>query len=340
MENGKTKVWFPLIRAGSGSDVFTHRLAAALERQGVAAEFSWFPLQYEPVPFLLRNVRPPAGTDIVFANSWNGFAFKRNGLPMVVTVHHGGFDSSLRLYRSPAQHLYHRLLIRRFEMRSLLSADAITAVSRFATTTLKQHDPVLSDVETIHNWVDLHRFRPLSVSRPREGKFRLLFVGKPTLLKGGDLLPKIMLMLGKNFELHIAGRCKPQQYADLPQNIRLLGWLDEEQLIGAYQECDALLFPSRSEGFGYAALEAMACGKPVIATNGTALPEVVSHGVTGILCAAGNASEFAAACARLAADPTLCLEMGKAARQRAIEEFSEPKIIAQYLDLIARLLRR
>jgi glycosyltransferase involved in cell wall biosynthesis len=339
MENGKTKVWFPLIRAGSGSDVFTRRLAAALEREGFAAELSWFPLQYEPVPFLLGAIPPPTGTDIVFANSWNGFAFKRTDIPLVVTVHHSGFDPSPRSYRSPAQNLYHRLLVRPFEMRSLRTSDAITAVSNYAAAAIKRHDHSLGPVETIYNWVDTERFRPVNSSSKAGRVFRLLFVGKPSLLKGADLLPKIMRLLGRDFELRIAGSWDQRAY-DMPDNVQMLGWLSEENLIQAYQESDALLFPSRSEGFGYAALEAMACGIPVIASNCTSLPEVISDCITGLLCTPDDVSVFANACRQLADSPAWRNVLAQAARQKAVEEFSEKFVLPRYIELINRLTGR
>jgi glycosyltransferase involved in cell wall biosynthesis len=336
MESRKTKVWFPLIRAGTGTDVFTRRLAEALVRRGVKTEISSFPLGYEPIPFLLRKVTPPAGTDIVFANSWNGFAFRRVGLPLVVTVHHGGFDPSIKLHRSPAQNLYHQYLIRQFELRSLYASDAITAVSNYVGASLRRHTPTLNAIETIHNWVDIDRFRPARRTRDGRRVFRLLFVGKLSPLKGADLLPKIMRLLGEDFELCIAGGL-PGQFGNMSDNVRLLGWLNEDELIRAYQESDALLFPSRSEGFGYAALEAMACGKPVIASDSTALPEVVSNGITGLLCNPGDAEAFADACRQLAASPRQRSEMAEAGRQKAVEKFSEAAVVPRYLALIDRL---
>jgi glycosyltransferase involved in cell wall biosynthesis len=340
MQDGRIKVWLPAIRVGSGTDMFTERLADALARHGILTEITWFSSKFEFAPFLLRSVQPPAGTDIVLANSWNGFAFKRPDIPLIVTMHHSGFDPAVHFYRTLAQRIYHRLLIEPYERWSYKAADVVTAVSTFSANSLRQATG-LAKVEVIHNWIDTERFRPMTSAHPGDTRpFRLLFVGKPSVSKGADLLAPIMRCLGPEFELRIAGRPNPAQQAEYPTNIRVLGWLNEEKLIRSYRESDALLFPSRSEGIGYVALEAMACGKPVIATNGTALPEVVSDGVTGILCPAGNVSEFTAACSRLAADPALCAQLGRAARQRAIEEFSEPKIIARYSDLIHRLVER
>jgi glycosyltransferase involved in cell wall biosynthesis len=112
---------------------------------------------------------------------------------------------------------------------------------------------------------------------------------------------------------------------------------DDGELIKAYQQSDALLFPSRLEGFGYVALEAMACGKPVIAGANSALPEVVENGVTGLLCPTDDVHAFADACRRLAGDPEMVREYGEAARRRAEEVFSEDIIVPQYIRLYEQI---
>jgi glycosyltransferase involved in cell wall biosynthesis len=227
-------------------------------------------------------------------------------------------------------------MIEPFETRSYQAADAVTAVSKFSADSV-QRAAGIKHVYPIHNWVDVNRFQPAPVVRPQNLRpFRLLFVGKPSRSKGADLLAPIMQQLGQDFELRVAGRIDPAQSAHYPANIHVLGWLNEEQLIRAYQNCDGLLLPSRSEGFGYAALEAMACGKPVIGSNATALPEVVAHGVTGLLCTPGDITAFVAACRYLAHNPEEHRQMGEAARQRALEQFSETIAMTQYLELIDR----
>jgi glycosyltransferase involved in cell wall biosynthesis len=340
MQDGRIKVWLPAIRVGSGTDVFTERLADALTRHGILTEITWFSSKFEFAPFLLRSVQPPAGTDIVLANSWNGFAFKRPDIPLIVTLHHSGFDPTVHFYRTLTQRIYHRLLIEPYERWSYKAANAVTAVSTFSANSLKQATG-LAKVEVIHNWIDTERFRPMASAHPGDTRpFRLLFVGKPSVSKGADLLAPIMRRLGPEFELRIAGRTNPAQQAEYPTNIRVLGWLNEEKLIRSYQESDALLFPSRSEGFGYVALEAMACGKPVIATDCTAIPEVVSNCVTGLLCAPGDVIAFADACRHLADSPLRRMEMSQAARQKAIEEFSESVVLPRYVNLIQRLTGR
>lgn len=337
MEDGKIKVWFPTVRVGTGTDIFTTRLARALQQKGLIAKITWFPPCFEQFAPLLRFASLPANTDIIFTNSWNGFAFKRDGIPLVVTVHHGGFDPALDRSKTIAQHLYHKMLIRPYEKRSFRHADAITAVSSFVATTIRPHVATLEKIAVIHNWIDTERFRPADTAQPASSKFRLLYVGKLSRMKGVDLLPDIMEQLGDGFELRIAGRAQDRILGELPTNVRWLGWLDEEKLVRAYQECDALLAPSRSEGFGYSALEAMACGKPVIATNGTALQEVIEHGISGLLCPENDIAAFVDACRHLASDTQCTINMGQSARHRAVNYFTEAKTISRYISLIDSL---
>jgi glycosyltransferase involved in cell wall biosynthesis len=340
MENGKIKVWLPALRAGSGVDIYTERLAEALGRQGITTHITWFPLRYEACPFLLRSVPPPKGTDIVIANSWSGDAFKRSGLPLAVIVHHSAYGTDLRAYQSTAQRLYHAFLIRPLERRSFKNADVISAVSAFSASGIKRQFPEVTHVEVIPNWLDIERFRPAATFARLGHPFRLLYVGKLSRPKGADLLAPIMKELGDRFELLIASHSPLPQDAYAAPNIRLLGWMAEAELIRQYQQCDALLLPSLSEGFSYAALEAMACGKPVVASNATALPELVIDNVNGILCQPGDIPSFSTACRALADNAELCQAMGTASRGRAVKHFSESAVVGRYADLIHRLVRK
>lgn len=339
MINGQLKVWLPAVRANSGADVYTQRLSAALERHGVLAEISWFPLRYEFAPFLLKKIPPPAGTDIVIANSWNAFAFKRAGLPLIVIEHHCVFDPAFSSFQSTAQNLYHRFWVKPYAMRSFRAADAIVAVSEFTARSL-QRNAGLENVQVIYNWIDTDVFRPRPEARPIGRPFRLLYVGNSSCRKGGDLLAPIMRELGAGFELRFTAGLKAKSREDDQFNMIRLGKLSDEELVRAYQECDALIFPTRFEGFGYAALEAMACGKPVITSNNTALPEVVADGVTGILCETGDTGAFADACRVLAKNFERSSLMGGAGRHRAVGLFSESCALDRYRGLIDTVLTK
>lgn len=332
------KIWFPVIRGGSGTDVFTRRLSDALRRRGVATEVNWFPTSYQLAPFLLRRVPPPPGTSLIHTNSWNGFAFQRPGIPLVVTEHLNVFDPLYGPYKSVAQHLYHENLIRRFVMASFGAASVVTAVSHFIASSLAQTLGVGS-AQVIHNWIDTNAFFPCRQNNDSgRGPFRLLFVGNLTRRKGAELLAPIMKELGRRFQLHVASGLRRSKKMRMEPNMVLLGQLTmEDELIAAYRRCDALIFPSRFEGFGLPALEAMACAKPVITTNVSSLPEVVRDGTTGILCPPDDIPAFVAACRKLFDNRQNLQSYGLAARRRAEELFSEEIIIPQYIALYEKL---
>lgn len=337
MENGRIKAWLPAIRAHSGADVFTQRLAQALEQRGMVAQVTWFTKYDELMPLRLMRAKPPTGTDVVLANSWNGYTFKRASLPLIVTVHHAIFEPELDVYKSFWQRLYHRHVAQPRELRSLRAADGVTAVSAYVADRVRERYG-LEDIEVIHNWVDTGKFCPAQQPDQQTRPFRLLFVGKPTRLKGADLLAPIMRELGPEFELHVTAGEDEYRRLDVPPNVYPLGRLSEDALIQAYQDCNAVLLPSRSEGFGYVALEAMACGRPVVATNATGLQELVADGATGFLCPADKTREFVAACRKLSERPSEARQMGWLAYKSVLDGFSQAEMVGRYINLIHRLI--
>lgn len=332
------KIWFPVIRGGSGTDIFTRRLAEALQRRGIGSEVTWFPIHFQFAPFLLRSVPPSQDATVIHTNSWNGFAFKRTGVPLVVTEHLSVFDPVFLPYKSRTQHLYHELLIRRFMKVSFREASATTAVSEFTALSLGRTLGI-RDVQVIHDWVDTKTFLPAETDyRPGKRPFRLLFVGNLSRRKGADLLAPIMKELGPDYELRFTAGLRPNRKVPRESNMIPLGRITEEKdLIASYRWSDALLFPTRFEGFGLPAVEAMACGKPVIATNSSSIPEVVDDGITGILCPPDDIAGFVAACRRLSSDHELLRQYSQAARSRAEELFSEETAIRRYVDLYEKL---
>jgi glycosyltransferase involved in cell wall biosynthesis len=114
-----------------------------------------------------------------------------------------------------------------------------------------------------------------------------------------------------------------RQARRLGETVRFLGFVREiREFMGA---CDVLAFPSQpafGEGFGLAALEGMAAGRPIVATATCSLPEVVASGESGLLVDPENSDELAAALVRLAADSHLRAEMGREAHRRARDVFS------------------
>jgi glycosyltransferase involved in cell wall biosynthesis len=330
------KIWFPTIRAGSGVDVYVNRLAEALKKQDIETVVTWYDKRYEFAPSLLKKASPPSGTDIVHANSWNAFAFKRNDIPLLVTEHHCVLDPAYRPYKSLLQQVYHEQLIRRYERASLAVADRIIAVSHYTAGSLQRvfNTP---GITVIHNWVDTETFTIAGNAR-QDGPFRLLFVGNRSRRKGWDLIPAIMAALGDGYQLATTAGLRNRNTGRRHGNIVQLGRLGARELVQAYQRSDALLFPSRFEGFGYAALEAMACGKPVIAANNSALPELVIPGVSGLLCDPDDIDCYISACRQLGNDPALAQELGDNARHMALDAFTEDRQVRRYIDVYDDIL--
>ncbi len=86
------------------------------------------------------------------------------------------------------------------------------------------------------------------------------------------------------------------------------------------------------EAAGLVNIEALACGVPVVASRVGGIPEIVEHGTTGLLVAAGEPDELAAAIRRIAEDPDLRRKMGEAARTAAVERFSAERKLDQFLN--------
>jgi glycosyltransferase involved in cell wall biosynthesis len=101
---------------------------------------------------------------------------------------------------------------------------------------------------------------------------------------------------------------------------------------------DVLLLPSDLESFGLAALEAMACGVPVVCSRVGGVPEVVTDGVEGYLVEPRDVQTMADRALDILTNPERREQMGKAARQRATAQFCSTKIIPLYERLYERVL--
>ncbi|MBC7933330.1 MAG: N-acetyl-alpha-D-glucosaminyl L-malate synthase BshA [Rubrivivax sp.] len=101
---------------------------------------------------------------------------------------------------------------------------------------------------------------------------------------------------------------------------------------------DVLLLPSEQESFGLAALEAMACEVPVIASRVGGIPEVVDDGVTGCLSEVGDIEKMSADAARLLTDDDARREMGRRARESAVGRYSTNLVIPQYIEFYERVI--
>ncbi|MBK1631867.1 hypothetical protein CKO31_14210 [Thiohalocapsa halophila] len=335
------KFWLPFTHGNSGSDVSIKFLAEGLRRAGHEATAEGYPHHLQYAPWLLRTAKPPAGTDVIISNSWNGFAFHRPKLVNITVERLFVLDPAYKPYKSRAQSLFHDTLVQHCLRRSIATADRCVAVSDYTARAVAEYLRVPKP-QTILNAVDTTYFKPAEHDARQENRnsrpFRMLFIGNLTRRKGADLLVDIMHRLGDGFELAFTSGRDAAARDQLPANMHCLGQLSLDEVRTAYRQADALLFPSRLEGLPRTVMESLACGTPVIAADTSSLPEAVDHVRTGILCPLDDADAFAAAARRLAADRALWSSMVQAARETALKRFSLDRMVRDYIDLAARLL--
>lgn len=226
----------------------------------------------------------------------------------------------------------------RLEGAFLRGCRLVTTLSRFSSQQLVQAYRLAPErIRIVPPGVD-----PKYCPQPPDERLqaRLGLSGRPALFYLGSLIPrKNLLVLLEAFQkvhhsipparLVLGGR-GPQE-GELRARAAELGILDavifagevpEQEKVAYYNLADVYLLPSRLEGFGMSAAEAMACGKPVVAANAASLPEVIVDGVTGCLAGPDRPDDFAGAILRLLHDEPLRRALGQAGRARAITQFS------------------
>lgn len=331
---GSPAVWLPTIRAGTGADVFVRRLCDGLNARGIRAGITWLPHRAEYLPWTVPVPQPPDWANIAHVNSWLPKRFWPHNLPAVATVHHLVHDPAYRPFRSSAQAAYHELVIRPRELRAIREADAVTTVSDYVRRTVVAFSG-REDIAMIHNWIDTAAFSPAEAGDERKvGPFRLFMAGSHTRRKGIDLLPAFVDALGPGFEVRYAGApVDPRAPMD---DVVELGRISEDALIREYRECDAVVSLSRYEGFGYTALEAMACGKPFLGFRTSALPEVVGD-EGGVLVAVDDVQALADAAKGLRERYGHACERGVLGRSRIMQKFGTLNL-DEYIELYSPLI--
>jgi len=333
------KIWLPTIKTNTGSDVFTLRLAEGLEQNGISVTITWFPHYFEFMPKLLSGFMPPEGTEIIHTNSWSGFAFRKPGVVHVTNVHHCVHDNVCDKYKSYLQKIYHKYLIYHYEALSIQCADSVVSVSKHTASQVEKiftHLNIKNPV-FIYNGIDTELFSKKKNRKHEAGKFRILFAGNNSNRKGFYLLPGIMDKLGDGFILYYTGEPRNKK-TTRHNNMHSLGRLDNGALLNAYQDCDVVIVPSLYEGFGYAACEAMACAKPVVASDNSSLPEIIVDGKTGILCSTHDVGSFCDALRTLANNPGLRNSMGESGRAHVMSNFTLDKMSKSYIAHYKELL--
>ena len=323
-----------------------------LTRFGVFPEMTAFGLR---LLLRWRELQRCHRFDVVLDNqslSWGLLALQATGIPVVGVVHHplhidrlADFEIDPRFRRKWKRTLYFPLLMQQAVVPRLAR---VLTVSHASVREIERYFRVpQKDVSVVYNGTDAETFRPLP--RPRETD--LIFVGRTEDRKKG--IPYLLEALARTPEsvtLKIVDGRIPKDGL-VPRKLRELGLerrvvlverlLTVEELVEQYSTARIALVPSFFEGFGFPASEAMACGLPVIATAGGALPEVVgTGGEVGRVVPFRDPEALAAAITELCRLPAeRVAEMGAAARRRVERVFSWREAASRTADVLAEVVR-
>jgi glycosyltransferase involved in cell wall biosynthesis len=236
---------------------------------------------------------------------------------------------------------------------TVAATDGIIAISDHVRNYVLEQTPAdPATTETIHYGMELSEFWSVddaTVTQTRaefvEGDGPLVgTVARLTTQKDlGMLLRTFATVRDRQIDAHLAIVGRGEQEAELKCLAADLGVDDACTFTGFRQDIPALMnafdvfaLSSRWEGFGVVFLEAMAAGTPVVASDTSAIPEVVADGETGLLCDPGNTEAFAAALATLLTDDQRRVEIGEAAQRRAETKFGVDQMIEATIAFYAR----
>lgn len=331
-----------------GVDFGIQNITRSVRALGADPTLLRLPEVYNFAPFLIPYGLPAGWSqnfDIIQGRSRLAFALASTGLPVVTTVHHLTTDPALQPYSTLTQRLFYRLVEAQYDRWSIAQATKVVCVSRFTQRQVAQTYG-RTDTTLIFDGIDTEVFvPPPGFTRRADGlplstaRIRLLFVGNCTRRKGFHLLPQIMDLLPLDYVLYYTSGF--QGPATPPPHPRMipLGNPRRQALVAAYQSCDMLVFPSFLEGFGIAPAEALACGRPVVTTNASALPEVVDQGLNGFLVARNDVRGYATAIQQLGEDAHLRRQFGEHGRNKVVTQFGYLQLGAGFLRLYQDILR-
>jgi glycosyltransferase involved in cell wall biosynthesis len=354
-----------------GAGVYTIALARGLDRRddielhlaARADDTRWETLTPDATVHPLAPVRRPArlvweqvqaprlARDLA-PDAWHGPHYTlplRARVPTVVTVH------DLTFFDHPEWHerskvAYFRRMIRAATAR----ADVVVCVSQFTADRLHAHCKPRGEVVVVPHGVDHDRFTPVASENDTAALARY-GITAPFVASAGTIEPrKDLPTLVRAFARIVGGRDDLRLVlaggdgwgsVDLRDSIAASGaaahvlrpgYVDDDALVALFRAAEAVAYPSREEGFGLNVLEVLACGTPLVTTQGSAIEEVVDG--AGLLFAPGDDEACAAALARVLDDPAVGVRLREAGLARAAE-FTWEDAVAAHVDAYARAAR-
>ena len=325
--------------------------------------FEWFSMLTggfaEPYTFGRRLVqyfrRHQPGYDIVHDNQslcYGTLQLQKMGVPVVTTIHHP-ITNDLRIALASEESWKLRLLIRRWhsflrmQKKVVKQLDHLVTVSEASCRDITRDFDVLRGKLTIvPNGIDMDRFRPMPGIIRDSHTVMATASAADAPLKGLVYLLRAIAKLSVDIpglKLMVLGKLKKDGPTEklikelgIADRITFYSGLSSDEVAGLYAKATCAVTPSVYEGFGLPAGEAMACGVPVISTDGGALPEVV--GDAGIIVPTRDHKALADAIQQVLADEQLRSSLARMGRKRIHRLFSWGTAAADMVKLYCNIL--
>jgi len=329
----KTKITSP-IAWGSGAWV-VHRL---LENHIPEYRLAGYHPYWTLLPFALPAVVSTISARLIHTTPDYAIFFYRPSKPMVLTFHNYVLDQWMQRHSSWVQKLHYATNLRLLTHMAVKKAHTLTAVSRYTARLVQEDLKISKRIRVIYNGVDVNRFTPARYPPRVTKQIRVFFCGNLTRRKGVHWLPAIAQRLQKHIQIYYTQGLRPGFDFPAGAGLRSIGVVPFEDMPDRYRQMDILLMPTVREGFGLAVAEAMACGLPVVASNCSAIPELLDDGKGGFLCPVGDVNAFAEKINLLADSPQLRREMGAYNRSKVEKQFTLERMVEGYQNLFEEIL--
>lgn len=275
------------------------------------------------------------------------------GTPLVITTHGRDIYND----QETGANISSLWFVRPFLRFALQKADGVVAVSQDCKRYAVQAGAASRKTKVIYNGVNTKAFSP-GQDRKQEISQRLqidlsatwiLFVGTLAEYKGIDILIRSLRRLIDSGEQAIAliigdgpdreALIELRDSLGLEDKVRFLGSIPNVDLPPYINSCDVFVLPSRRESFGIAAVEAMACAKPVVATRVGGLQEIIDDNQNGLIVEPENVDQLTHALRTIVMDKEYAMRLGENARRKAVETFDWANIAWKTQSLYKNAIR-
>jgi glycosyltransferase involved in cell wall biosynthesis len=315
----------------------------------------------EPFAFSVRafrqltlQLRNGQGFDLIHDVQCLGYGLlglRALGLPVVTTVHHpltvdrrASFIRDDNFNHALGTMKFYPIGMQAFVARQL---ECVFTSSEVSALQIAQDFGVRPErIRNVRNGLDTELFSP--DAKVEKDPVELLCVGRSAdPNKGIATMVKALARLPSQVRLTLVDDDSPENQvrrwareAGVEDRLHLTGRLESAELITLYRRAAIVVVPSRYEGFGLPAVEAMACGTPVVATRAGALPEVIELTGGGILAEPDDPDSLANAIGTLLESPETRELLAKRGRERVVETLSWPGVAAATADIYAEIVER